>query len=328
MKKPRIQNPALLEEIARSLGYSVTNLSPIPGKRVLKIQHGRKFYIADSSTHGFYPEVYRWQKAFLDNKQETQLILDQLGINTIPTEYYHPNQFPLEKSFTKAIRASVLSFPLLLKPNRGLRGRGIIHVNTKTQLQTVTQPFFNDQVDFLLQPILTHPEYRLLIVNGEAVALQSKEFPTIVGDGIRTIQSLLEAIGIHAKDDAFITTELKKRTLARTSILSPGETFPYHITRKNTQKHSRDGVRFGSAIPKNISRWAKRLVKDIGCETMGVDIFAPAGLGTVSEFIVIELNANPGFDYFVNEYDRYDEIRQLWATILKRYFARPKNSVR
>lgn len=153
-----------------------------------------------------YLSVKRSSLAFFTNTNPS--IFTGGFVNDAKTEYIktiHPDLIPkyiyIEKKLSlevmkEKINTENMSFPFILKPNRGERGKGVVKINTIEELEAQLNICPDD---FLLQEYINYPlEYGVLYYkfpNGSKDGITSicyKELPYIVGDGINTIQTLIE----------------------------------------------------------------------------------------------------------------------------------------
>ena len=309
-------NIETLKDAAEALSYTATYLPGAQKAKRLLISNGKKMFIANSTLFGFYPEVQRWQQHLFDSKILTQVVLKQLGYNTIASFTAYCNDYPSSTTLQKEALRTTLQYPVIVKPEEGERGRDISVALTKTGLALQIKALYEQKKNFLIQPVLTFDEYRILLVNGKIEVIHMKQLNHIVGDGIQTIKKLLHKKPNGEKDDTFVKSELKKRGLNLNSILAKNDTFTSHLTRFSAPEEYYESKKF----PKNISQWAEKLSQDISVATIGIDIFAPHGLQDPDAYIIIELNANPAFEYFHKRYNDKTKIKEIATKFLKHYF--------
>lgn len=89
-----------------------------------------------------------------------------------------------------------LQFPLIVKPDKGLRGIGVARVHDMTALEKYARETAQD--DFLLQELCTYPNEMGLFyarlpnqAQGQITGITLKVFLTVKGDGVHTIEELL-----------------------------------------------------------------------------------------------------------------------------------------
>jgi hypothetical protein len=117
----------------------------------------------------------------------------------IPEKFYPKTIFiEREKSFEYAcneMKIAGLNFPIILKPDIGLRGMSVEKVDSLEQMNKYIQ---DTKVDYLIQEYV---DLKLEVgifycrlpknINGEITGIVDKELLTVAGDGISTIEELL-----------------------------------------------------------------------------------------------------------------------------------------
>jgi len=118
----------------------------------------------------------------------------------LPKEYY-PNTVLIRensdlKNIVDLLAEKEIHFPLIAKPDIGLRGSGVKKIKTVTELQQYTD---KANFDFLLQDLIPFKkEVGIFYVrsplqkNGKITGIVSKEFLIVIGDGKATIEDLIK----------------------------------------------------------------------------------------------------------------------------------------
>ena len=101
-------------------------------------------------------------------------------------------------SFTKikeTIRDNNLQYPLVVKPDIGMQGKAVVKVNNDYELNNAITKF---SVNFIVQPFILYPkEVGIFYVrypsdkNGKITGIVEKEFLSVTGNGISSIETLL-----------------------------------------------------------------------------------------------------------------------------------------
>ena len=120
--------------------------------------------------------------------------------NLIPQHYYPKTELvkggtPLEE-IQNQIEKSGIQFPLIAKPNIGLRGSAVKKINCIGELNQYAK---KANFDFLLQDLIPYEnEVGIFYVRypnenkGRITGIVSKEFLIVIGDGISTIETLIK----------------------------------------------------------------------------------------------------------------------------------------
>lgn len=143
----------------------------------------------------------------------------------IPQKFY-PRTFQFkagtsEYEVLRKLLGSKINFPLVGKPDIGMRGMAVKKLNNFNELY---EYILSSKVDFLIQEFIAHEMevgifyYRLPNANsGNISGIVSKEFLTVEGDGNSTILQLLK------KEKRFILqlNDLKKQVAEQLSVVLP-----------------------------------------------------------------------------------------------------------
>ncbi len=99
------------------------------------------------------------------------------------------------ESIIESIRANKLGYPLIIKPDIGMQGKAVVKVNSDVELLFAASRF---TVDYIIQPFIPFPkEMGIFYVRypddefGKITGIVEKEFLTITGDGVSSIEQLL-----------------------------------------------------------------------------------------------------------------------------------------
>ncbi|PAM94352.1 D-alanine--D-alanine ligase [Flavobacterium sp. IR1] len=118
----------------------------------------------------------------------------------LPENYYPKTILIKENSDLKVILEAVaekqISFPLIAKPDIGLRGSGVKKIKTVSELEEYAR---KANFDFLIQNLIPfknevgvfyvrHPNQK----NGKITGIVAKEFLIVIGDGESTIEDLIK----------------------------------------------------------------------------------------------------------------------------------------
>lgn len=87
-----------------------------------------------------------------------------------------------------------LAFPIVLKPNQGQRGSGVVIVRSRGDLESCLR---RSSVDTIVQEYVSGAEFGVFyyrhpsVSRGRIFSVTEKKFPTVVGDGRRTLEELI-----------------------------------------------------------------------------------------------------------------------------------------
>jgi cyanophycin synthetase len=236
------------------------------------------------------------------DKEETNRILGNLGLPV-------PQQRLVQHAEDAVSAAGRIGYPVVVKPYNGNHGRGIsIHLTTAEQVRTAFEVAREHSRNVIVETFITGEDHRMLVINGELVAVAKREPGHVVGDGVHTIEQLVEAVnqdprrGVgHEK----VLTRLEFDQQAEILLANKGytrETVPptgERVFLRSTGNLSTGGTATDMTDmvhPDNIEM-AVRAVKAIGLDVGGVDFLT----GDVTESYkviggaICEVNAAPGF---------------------------------
>ncbi len=115
----------------------------------------------------------------------------------IPQEYYPKTVLIGECDRTKLLQNALeIGYPLIVKPDIGERGRGVEVIHSEEELSKYSD---HAKYDFLLQELVSYPlELGVFYVRfpseekGRITSIVSKEFLSVIGDGISSVKELLK----------------------------------------------------------------------------------------------------------------------------------------
>ena len=308
-------NILLFKNTAERLGLTFTKVPITNSRNLFKIASAERFYLGSFKAPGFYPETCRWHGVFTGNKRLTQDILQELGYSTIASIFLTPQEHPSFATFLALAEETYQKFPIILKPNDGMDGRGIKYIANIKSLKRELKAFYKQGKTVLLQPIVTEPEYRILIINGSVELFHSKDFRSIVGDGKNNIKTLLAEILDKNKNEDFIKLQYTLTGYTKKTVLSEGELFKYHIVKDSSGRH----YQF-KKFPKDLMKWSKSLVKDLSIKTVAIDLFIDGDIEDSSNYIIIELNSNPGLTQYFKACNDSIQPERICEKVLRDYF--------
>ncbi|HET9464769.1 MAG TPA: cyanophycin synthetase [Gemmatimonadales bacterium] len=236
------------------------------------------------------------------DKEETNRILGNLGLPV-------PQQRLVQTADDAIAAAERIGYPVVVKPYNANHGRGIsIRLTSSEQVAEAFEIAREHSRSVIVESFITGEDHRMLVINGQLVAVAMRMPGHVVGDGVHTIEQLVEEVnqdprrGVgHEK----VLTRLLFDHQAETLLAGKGysrETVPADGERvflRSTGNLSTGGTATDltdQVHPDNIEM-AVRAVKAIGLDVGGVDFLTTDVTESYKEVggAICEVNAAPGF---------------------------------
>ena len=241
------------------------------------------------------------------DKELTNRILGDIGL-PVPKQdrVYSPEQ---------AVRAARrIGYPVVVKPLDANHGRGVsIGMETAEQVTKAYAEAREHSRTVLVESFLQGFDHRMLVVNGELVAVAKRVPGHVVGDGVHTVAELVDIVntdprrGIgHEKSltrlefDAQAERLLAEAGVDKDHILEAGKAF-YLRTTGNLSTGGTAIDQTDECHPDN-REMATRAAAAVGLDVCGVDFLTPDVSRSYKDVGggICEVNAAPGFRMHVS----------------------------
>ncbi len=227
------------------------------------------------------------------DKAFTNYYLQSDGINTSSTKVITS----LEES-----AVDKENLPFILKPNVGAGGEGVFLVDTEEELEEAFDHVKEISDIVLVQEIVDKPEYRLVVFDERCYFSYQRIHYEIVGDGIKSIQSMIDDRNINfisrrqiEIDDYRLKFFLQKNGLDVDYVPKMGEKLKLFQSANLKCGGVLDHLE--GDIDERYIDIAIRCAKSVGLRIAGIDIFADSLEIYDEKYKVIEVNSRPGFEY-------------------------------
>jgi cyanophycin synthetase len=288
---------ALVDEAARRR----IPVMPLNKGSLIQLGHGRYQQHIRASVTGRTPLI---AVETAGDKDFTKELLTQAGIPV-------PRGKVVRDADGAVQAARQLRYPLVTKPLDGNHGRGVtIAIRSEEQLRFGFAQAKAEAKgrDVIVEQYFEGRDHRILVVNGEMVAVAERVPAHVVGDGQRSIAELVDAVNqdprrgeghekvmTRIRIDALVLEYLERSGLTPHSVPAPGE----YVQLRATANLSTGGTaidRTNEIHPEN-AEIARRAALVIGLDIAGIDFLAPDISRSVRETGggIIEVNAAPGF---------------------------------
>lgn len=238
------------------------------------------------------------------DKEETHNLLRDLGLPV-------PQQKVVESEREAMRAARRIGFPVVLKPLDANHGRGVsINLTDDDQVAAAYHVALKSAKgsSVLVESFITGMDHRMLVVNGELVAVAKRVPGHVTGDGKSTIAELVEIVnqdprrGIgHEKVLTRLELDhqaeqlMKKAGKDASSVLPAGEVFFL----RSTANLSTGGTAIDvtDTVHPDNRQMAERAVCAVGLDVGGVDFLIPDITQSYKDTggAIVEINAAPGF---------------------------------
>jgi cyanophycin synthetase len=241
------------------------------------------------------------------NKEMTKKLLGDVGI-------------PVPKGVvcataTEAVEAACdVGFPVVVKPLDGNHGNGVaIGLQTETEVRDAFDVASDYSREVIVERYIAGHDHRILVVNGEVVAVSERVPARVIGDGVHSLEALIELanrdprrgdghekpltkIVINAESERLIA----QQGLHMQSVPAPGAI----VNLKATANISTGGTAIDRTdeVHYSIVELAKRAARVVGLDIAGIDLITSDVTRPVEETggAVCEVNAGPGFRMHVH----------------------------
>jgi cyanophycin synthetase len=236
------------------------------------------------------------------DKEETNRLLANLGLPV-------PRQRLVQAVDDAVAAAERIGYPVVVKPYNANHGRGIsIHLSTAEQVRAAFEIAREHSRSVIVESFITGDDHRMLVINGELVAVARRVPGHVVGDGIHTVEQLVDQVnsdprrGIgHEKVltrlvfDQQAETLLARKGYARETVPADGE----RVFLRSTGNLSTGGTAtdMTDVVHPDNAGMAVRAVKAIGLDVGGVDFLSTDITESYKDVggAICEVNAAPGF---------------------------------
>jgi cyanophycin synthetase len=236
------------------------------------------------------------------DKEETNRILADLGL-PVPRQY-------LVYSERAAIRAAErIGYPVVVKPLNANHGRG---VSTDMQDRDSVAHAFRQAREhsrgILVESFIRGMDHRMLVINGELIAVAKRVPGHVVGDGQHSITELIdlensdprrgighEKVLTRLELDEQARRLLENAELTEDSVLPEGEIFFLRTT--GNLSTGGKAIDLTDVVHPENREMAVRAAEAIGLDVAGVDFLTPDITRSYKEVggAICEINAAPGF---------------------------------
>lgn len=203
--------------------------------------------------------------------------------------------------------ANQIGLPVVLKPQDGNQGKGVtVNIVSREHLE-IAYSAAQEYGEVMVEKFLPGSDYRLLVVGERLVAAARRDPPHINGDGVHTVQQLVDAVNADPRRGDGHATSLTKMRLddiAVARLALQGFTLQsvpdkgQRLILRNNANLSTGGTATDVTddVHPDVAACAVAAAQMIGLHICGVDIVCESVLRPLEEQSggVVEVNAAPG----------------------------------
>lgn len=127
------------------------------------------------------------------DKEQTHAILRDLGLPV-------PRQITVDTAADAMLGAARIGFPVVLKPLAGNHGRGVsTNLENKEQVAIAFEKAREHGNTIVIESHIVGLDHRMLVVNGELVAVAKRIPGHVVGDGVLNIRQLVDNVNLDPR---------------------------------------------------------------------------------------------------------------------------------
>lgn len=236
------------------------------------------------------------------DKEETKYLLEQAEVPV-------PRGEIIRRESSLASTCDYVGFPLVIKPVNGNHGRGItVNINNYDHALEAFREAQKVSSSIIVERFVTGEDFRLLVINHKLVAAAKRTPAHIVGNGIDTIQTLIDKVNEDPRrgyGHEKVLTQITVNELTASLIKAKGYTLET-ILQNDEKLYLKDTANLSTGgtsedvtdivHPSNVAM-AERISKIIDLDICGIDIMTTDISKPLSETrgAVLEVNAGPGF---------------------------------
>jgi cyanophycin synthetase len=236
------------------------------------------------------------------DKELTARLLDDVGIPV-------PRQRVVRDEDAAAAASHDIGFPVVVKPLDASHGRGVsLNLQSEAEVRLAFQKAQEHRSYVIIEKFIPGHDYRVLVVNGQAVAVAERVPGHVVGDGVHTVQELIDIVnrdprrGVgHEKVLTRLLVDhqalrlLEQAGLTLESVLAAGRV----LYLRSTGNLSTGGTAIDRTddICYENKEIAIRAAQVVGLDVAGIDFITPDIARPIAEVGggIVEVNAAPGF---------------------------------
>ena len=189
---------------------------------------------------------------------------------------------------------------LIIKGNIGTCGREVFKITNEKRLFNIIDRLFENQYSISLCPYYDiDKEYRLIVLNNDIKLIYSKENPTIIGDGVKTIKELL----LDFNPSYYKNNQVENENY----IPKQGEKVIVEY-RFNLSNGARVNTDIDDELKNRLIDLAKKVVKETNLSFGSIDIIRTVN----NELYIMEANSGVMMNNYLKQTGDYNTVKNIY----------------
>jgi len=203
--------------------------------------------------------------------------------------------------------AEEIGLPVVVKPQDGNQGKGVtVNIVTREHFDVAYEAaaYYGE---VMVERFLPGQDYRLLVVGNKLIAAARREPPLVVGDGVHTVQELVNLVNADPRRGDGHSTSLTKIKFDGIAFarLAQQELHPESVPEKGRRVILRNNANLSTGgtatdvtddVHPEVAARAVAAAQMVGVDICGVDVVCESVLRPLEELQggIVEVNAAPG----------------------------------
>lgn len=271
----------------------------LDSRNLIQLGHGCRQHRLQATVTDRTPHI---AVEIAQDKEETHRHLSVVGVPV-------PRQRRVSGEEEAVAAARELGFPVVVKPLDANHGRGVsCGLIDEASVRTAYRHAREVSGGVLVESFVQGADYRLLVVGGEVVAAARRAPGQVVGDGVHTVEELVEMVNRDPRrgrghEKALTRLELDAEAerllalagLTRRSVPAAGRVV--HLRSTGNLSTGGTAIDVTDRVHPDNREMAERAARAVGLDVAGVDFLTPDISRSYHQVggAVCEVNAAPGF---------------------------------
>jgi glutathione synthase/RimK-type ligase-like ATP-grasp enzyme len=311
-------------EAARRLGYDFEDMDPF-SHVLARVSSNGRFAFVGAGRLAAFPINDAMAASIATDKTHSYELLARAGLRVplsqiVFTSSKYAGLRPRGREIADAKRfAAKMGYPVFLKPNDGSRGNFAQSVSDEAELEAHLDQIAPLHPSAVVQEYLRGEERRLFHIDGEPLFAYSKTKPVLRGNGISTVEALLQSVdeanwrkGLSPANrrDPILLQSLDELGIGFGTVMPEGLEIAF--SEKANVSGGGGTVDLREKFTGEERDMCRKTLDATGLRLCAIDLIVPEEGG---EPVVLELNANPALSALETA-GRTDLLLRIWTEVL------------